>query len=250
MDERISEFFAQFFYIFTTGIYKTTLLGFKDGLLLLWQKGSSGIILMLLIICISAVCGIFSKKINLSAKAKVCVPVGIILTLAPLIPNVLVPDVWLTYRSMVVCLPGICILFAPLLALIFKNKTFKAFTVFAACLLFSVGCVNELHTYKAVNELDEKITGQAVDIMNNYPSVYGKDFIIVFEKEAVVPQTDFYKDHVKSVYYTDWSATGAIHAKGANIGSITPVLSLEGIDTEGKYILYVDKYFNVSEEKK
>ncbi|MBQ3108265.1 MAG: hypothetical protein IJC67_01505, partial [Clostridia bacterium] len=80
--------------------------------------------------------------------------------LLPLLPNILVPDVWLTYRSIVVCLPGFCILFAPLMSHILRDKRVATVTIFAASVLFLVGCYNEVQTYKEVSKLDQKIANE------------------------------------------------------------------------------------------
>lgn len=249
MGDRVTELFSQFFYIFTAGLFRTTIAGFVDGLRVMANASSTGWILGILVLAVSLLCAWFSKKHKLCAKAKCCVPLGLALTLLPLLPNLLVPDVWLTYRSIVVCLPGLCVLFAPLAASLFKNRHVRMSAVFVMVFIFSVGCINEVHTYKTVNELDNALIAEVVEALDEDVLAGGKNTILVLPCEIAVPQTSYYKDHVKSVFYADWALTGAVRAatRNNNIKQITPVLSLDGIDTAGKLILYMDTSYHVTE---
>lgn len=250
MGARLGTLFSQFGYIFTAGLYRTTAVGFLDGLKILAQKGFAGIGLSLLILAVSALCAFSSRNCKLSAKAKLCVPLGLLLILMPLLPYILVPDVWLTYRSIVVCLPGFCVLFAPLLAVLFRKKYVKTAVVFFVTAVFMVGCVNEVHTYKAVSELDSQIVNEVLENLDEDVLAGEKNTVLVLKREVITPQTSFYKDHVKSVFYVDWAVTGAVRAcaRNVNIKTITPVFSLENVDTEGKQILYIDEFYHVTEE--
>lgn len=141
------------------------------------QNGVFGIVISILILCVSILCAYAGGKYKLFAKAKLCVPLGLLLIILPLLPNILVPDVWLTYRSIVVCLPGFCVLFAPLLALAFQNRCVKTAALFLLTSVFLVGCVNEVHTYKAVSELDSQIVNEVLQHLN--------DEVTAGEKETV-----------------------------------------------------------------
>ncbi len=251
LGDRAGALISQLVYIFTAGLYRTTLVGVIDGIKALWQAGYLGGAISIFILGIAAACGHFGGKIKLSSpSARLCIPLGIFMILLPLLPNMLVPDVWLTYRSIVVCLPGLCILFAPLLARLMQNKTVSTVTIFVAVTLFLTGCYNELCTYKKVNEIDQKIAKQVVAKLESAVLVAQKPVILVFEKEVALPQTSPYKDHVKSAFYVDWAATGIIRATARNvtIESVTPVYSLENIDTTNAQILYIDKFYHVTEE--
>lgn len=247
---RLGELFSQFGYIFTAGLYRTTAAGFLDGLKILMQNGVFGIVISILILCVSVLCAYAGGKYKLFAEAKLCVPLGLLLIVLPLLPNILVPDVWLTYRSIVVCLPGFCVLFAPLLALAFQNRCVKTTALFLLTSVFLVGCVNEVHTYKAVSELDGQIVNEVLQHLDDEVLAGKKETVLVLSQEVITPQTSFYKDHVKSVFYTDWAVTGAVRAFARNIKikTITPVYSLENVDTEGKQVLYMDEFYHVTEE--
>ncbi len=247
---RLFELLSQFGYIFTAGLFRTTAVGFSDGLKTLANIGLSGVVIGILILAVSALCGFFSRNCKLSAKAKLCVPLGLLLIFIPLLPNILVPDVWLTYRSIVVCLPGFCVLFAPLLAAAFQNRYVKSVAVFVVTMVFLVGCVNEVYTYKSVSELDSQIVNEVLENLDEAVLSGEKETVLVLKQEVQTPQTSFYKDHVKSVFYADWAVTGAVraYARNVKIKTITPVFSLETVDTEGKQILYIDEFYHVTEE--
>jgi len=250
LGERLRSLASQFGYIFTAGLYRTTFVGFIDGIRTIYEQGAWGILIALLILAVSFLCSFFGKREKISSpKAWICISAGLLLTVLPLLPHILVPDVWLTYRAVVVSIIGLCVMFAPLLSKIFKNERIRCAAIFVVMTVFLTGCINELYTYKAVNELDLKILNEITDKLDDETLSKKKDVLLVFEKEVYTPQTSFYKDHVKSVFYTDWSSTGAIRAraKNLNIKSVTPVYSLDGVETEGKQIIYIDQFFNVTE---
>ncbi len=248
MPGRIKEFVNQFAYIFTAGLYRTNFDTFIDGAKVMLSKGLLGFVLAVLILAISALCAYFSKEKCVSAKARYCVPVGILMIFFPLIPNLLVPDVWLTYRTIVVCLLGFMVAFAPLICYVFKNVHIRKTAVFIAVFVYLTASVSEVNTYKTVHETDMKITNEIAGVVDenvkcgNYPAV------IVLPHDIIISQPSFYKDHVKSVYYADWAATGAIRATMKNnLVTIIPCLSPDEVDLEQAQIIYLDENYKVSE---
>ena len=249
VNTRVVSLFSQLLYIFTAGFLRTTVLGFLDGVSVLGKSPFFGTLLFALVVAVSLFCAWASKKHKIRAKAPVCVPLGLALTFFPLFPNILVEDVWLTYRSIVVCLPGLCVLFAPLIALLFKRRMVRQTIVFLMVFVFSIGCINEVHTYKAVNEMDEALLEKVAVALDEDVLTGKKTAVLVLPHEIAVDQTSYYKDHVKSVFYTDWALTGALRAvtENTNIKLVSPVLSLDGLDVEGKQILYMDETLNITE---
>ena len=250
LGERVSALLSQFGYIFSAGLMRTTVVGFFDGLSSLVASPLWGLCIGAIIVGVSAACAFYSKKHRLHAKASLCVPLGLALTLLPLLPHLLVQDVWLTYRSVVLCLPGLCILLAPLAVKLLHNRYARMATVFAMVFVFSVGCVNEVQTYKKVHALDNALLTKVISHLDEDVLAGKKDTILVLPHEVALPQTSYYKDHVKSVFATDWSLTGAARAKvrNNNIRTITPVYSLEHVNTEGKLILHMDTSLHITEE--
>lgn len=250
MGGRILSLFSQFGYIFSVGLIRTTITGFFDSLDLFALSPIWGLCLTGVIVFTSALCAFFSKKHHMHAKAKVCVPLGLVMMLLPLVPNLLVSEVWLTYRSIMVCIPGLCVLISPLCAKGLKNRYIRMIVTFALVFFFSLGCVNELQTYKHVHTMDNVLLDNVVAHLNEDVLAGEKETVLVLPEEVILPQTSYYKDHVKSVFCADWSLTGAVRAKtqNNNIKMITPVYSLEDTDTTGKYILVMDVSYTIVEE--
>ncbi len=251
MGERLKMFFSQFAYIFTAGMFRTTVNGLIDGIRRMVASPVWGSALFILITAISLLCALTGKKHKLRANAKICIPLGLALIFLPLLPHLLVPDVWLTYRSIAVTLPGFCVLFAPLAAWILKNRYVRILVVFILVFVCSVGCVNEVQTYKEVNALDRLLLARLIPHLDEQVLAGEKEVILVLPHEIAVPQTSYYKDHVKSFFYADWGITGAVCAvtENPNIKTITPVYTLEDTDIHGKQILYMDASYHITEEE-
>lgn len=237
---RFMEVLRQFAEIIIKGGGLTTVKGAFYGLKIL-VSSAWGVVLLVLAVLISAACGYFGAKLNFRAKAKYCIPLGITLIILPLVPNALASDVWLTYRSVVTAFFGLVLVSAPLFVIILKDKRARTAVIFFMVLLFSLGNVNELDTYRRVHETDDKLVTQIAQQLDDDVLAGEKNTIVVLEEEIIAPQVSYYKDHVKSVFDSDWALTGAVRAKVRNvkIKMITPVFSLEGVDTQGKQIIYI-----------
>lgn len=231
----IKELFRQFFEIVVYGGIKTTFYGAIEGFTICPS------LTLCAILIISALCAFFGAKSPVVAKAKYCIPIGLALTFLPLVPNLLTDTVWLTYRSIVPCLFGMTIISASVLAFFLKNKVVRAVVIFLMVFIFMLGNVSELDTYRRVNETDTALVTEVCQQLDEDVLSGNKNTIVVLAEEVILPQVSYYKDHVKSVFDSDWALTGAVRAKmrNINIKMITPVLSLDGIDTQGKQIIYI-----------
>lgn len=240
LPRNIERFFAQFYDVLVVGGMKTTVFGAIDGVKIIASL-SYGLLLAILIVLLSGACAYFGGKMTFAAKAKFCIPLGLVLIFLPLLPNLLTEAVWLTYRSIVVSLFGLVILSASILSFFLKNRKVRTAIIFVMVCLFTLGNVSELNTYKKVNETDNLLVSEICRQLDDEVLSGTKNVIVVTGKEIVVPQVSYYKDHVKSVFDSDWALTGAVRAKTRNINikMITPVLSLEGIDAQGKQIIYL-----------
>lgn len=250
MSSRIGDFISQFFYTTSAGFFRTTFIGFWDGLVYIFSSWWSALILLPLILAVSTLCAIYSKKHKIRGRVNSCVPLGLAMIFLPLLPHLLVPDVWLTYRSIFLCIPGFCIACAPLGHKFLKKHKPRQILVFLLVFLFSVGCVNEVNTYKRVSKTDALIAENITSVLDEEVLSGKKEAVLVLPHEIIIPQTSYYKDHVKSVASSDWALTGALRAKtkNNNIPYITPVYSLDGVDTDGKQVLYMDENYQVTEE--
>ncbi len=247
---RVSDLSFQVFYTVFAGFFRTTFIGFWDGLLYIFASPWNALILFPLILAVSFFCAICSKKHKIRGRVNTSVPLGLAMIFLPLLPHLLVPDVWITYRSVFLCLPGFCIAFASLGQKFLKKHKPRQIIVFSLVFLFSVGCVNEVQTYKKVSKTDAVIAQNIADALNDDVKNGEKSAVLVLPHEIIIPQTSYYKDHVKSVASSDWALTGAVRAKTKNnkIPYITPVYSLDGVDTSGKQVLYMDENYQVTED--
>ncbi len=230
LPHNIKELFCQFYEIVVSGGIRTTFYAAIEGIAI------SNPLTLCAILVISVLCAYFGAKSPVVAKAKYCMPIGLGLTFLPLAPNLLTETVWLTYRSIVPCLLGLTIISASVLAFFLKNKGMRTVVIFAMVFIFMLGNMSELDTYRRVNETDTVLVTEICQQINGDSEV-----VVVLPEEVILPQVSYYKDHVKSVFDSDWALTGAVRAKlrNINIKMITPVLSLEGVDTEGKQIIYL-----------
>lgn len=242
LPQKTYELFRQFFEIMVDGGIKTVFLGAKEGLIMLFSIW--GIAHLILAVLISLACAHFGAKKEFLAPAWRTVLFGFALTFFPLLPNVLTDTVWLTYRSVVVSFLGLVLIPAPLFAKLLKNQKLRFLSLFIIVFLFCAGNINELGTYCSVNSYDDFLVDKICEQLEPEVLAGEKETVVVLENEAVVPQVSYYKDHVKSVFGSDWALTGAVRAKckNINIKMITPVLSLDDIDTKDKQIIYLGGY--------
>lgn len=234
----VKELFSQFYEIIVSGGIVTTVFGAADGLKIALN---GRFILLVLIAVIATGCAHAGSKSPFVAKAKYCIPIGLALTFLPLVPNLLTDTVWLTYRSIVPCLLGLTITSAGILGFLLKHKKVRTVIIFVMVFIFSLGNISEVDTYRRVNEKDHLLVTEIAQQLDEDVLSGNKETVVVLPEEIVTPQVSYYKDHVKSVFDSDWALTGAVRAnlKNINIKMITPVFSLEDIDVQGKQIIYL-----------
>ena len=237
---QFSSFANQLYEVFITGSIKTTFAGALDGLRLLVQN-TSGLILLGLAILISVACALFGSKGRFYAKWSFCVPVGFILAVLPLAPNLLTEPVWLTYRSAVTSFIGIVLMLSPLFNWLFRHRWAKFTMIFVLVFLFSLSNANELDTYKRVNARDQYLVSQVTKELNQEVLSGKKDAIVVLPQKVTTRQTSFYKDHVLGVFESDWALTGAVRAtlKNTYITKVTPVVKGTPFDSAGCQVIYL-----------
>lgn len=243
LGHKIYEFFYQFFEIIAKGGILTVFFGAKEGFLLM--AGSvAGIIRLIFAILISLACAHFGAKKEFRVPLLFTLTLGFALTFLPLAPNVLAETVWLTYRTVVVSFIGLVLISASILSKLLKNKWVKFVSLFIIVFVFACANVNELDTYRRVNETDNFLVTQICEQLEPEVLSGEKETVVVLNAEVVTPQVSFYKDHVQGVFGSDWALTGAVRAKCENIKikMISPVLSLDGVDTADKQIIYLGGY--------
>lgn len=246
MPERLGHFFSQLGEIMQAGSYQTTIKGFGEGLGILFQSGAMGILCLLCIAFTGMMLGLLIFNHQADRRGwKALLICGIILFFLPLTPHILVPNVWLTYRVVFVSFVGLALVLEAVFALIVRNRTaaaIQAVFLSVVMVLFGVANVNEYDTYRRVSQDDQVKLDKVIEKLDDGVKSGEKEAVIVLSQEPVLAQVSFYKDHVKSVFDSDWALTGAIRAQSKNVAikKVTPVLSWEYYETEDKQVLYLN----------
>ena len=237
---KLSEFLRQFADIFTVQSAKIIFAGFVEGLRLTFSS-PSGFVLLLCILGLASLCAHFGKKLPFNVQVLPCILLGLALIFLPLLPNILTDVVWLTLRNITVCLIGLVLVSCGILSPVLKKAWVRSALIFLLVFLFSVGNICELDTYRRVSDTDNLLVNEICQQLDEEVLAGNKNTLVVLENEIISPQVCYYKDHVKSVFDSDWALTGAVRAnlKNIKIKMITPVYSLDGVNTEGKQIIYL-----------
>ncbi len=237
--QKTVEFFSQLTEIFTVVSTKITFLGAFDGFMLIISQKL--FLTLALLILISALCAYFGGKLQFFAPCKKSIAMGAVLFIVPLLINIFVQDVWLTLRSVVPCFIGLVLISSPVFNKVFKSRIVRSVTIFILVLLFSLGNICELDTYRRVNETDNLLLDKICNQLDDNVLAGNKETVVVLDSEVISPQVCYYKDHVKSVFDSDWALTGAVRAKLGNIKikTLTPVCDENDANINGKQVIYI-----------
>lgn len=222
------DFLSQLAEILTTGFAKITFNGFDQGLLLLFSKGIWGIFYLALIFAVCIIFGKFTaghnEKTANKKNAILQVIAGFVLFIAPFAPNMISNPVWITYRTMFIPLIGIYLVLDVLFSKI-KIKAIQTVILTSLMFIFIVSGINEYDTYKRNFELESALITKVCEQLPEEVKNGSQNAAILLDELPCVSQVSFYKDHVKSVFYTDWALTGAVreHLDNMNIKKVTPV---------------------------
>ena len=156
---------------------------------------------------------------------------GLLLFFAPLVPNLLVSEVWLTHRSLFVSFIGLALFLEPLFALL--KKGWRHAVLFLVSFLFITATVNEYDVYRRVHEQDRQLLKQVTAQMNDNAKAGNCDVVVRLPQPVETEQNAKYKDHVKSVFDSDWALTGAIRAEMESLlpRRVVPVLPDESYES-------------------
>ncbi|MBR5237032.1 MAG: glucosyltransferase domain-containing protein [Clostridia bacterium] len=234
LSENIAALFRQLGEILSQ-TFDAVIKGSVEGCKILVSHGLWGILLLCTALIIAFfLCRCESRQIQKSKILRLSmICCGILLFFAPLVPNLLVSEVWLTHRSLFVSFIGLALLVEPLFSL-FK-KTWRQALLFAVAFLFITAGVNEYDVYRRVHEQDRHLLKQVVSQMNEEAKSGGCDVVVLLPKSVETAQNTMYKDHVKSVFDSDWALTGAVRAEMESLlpRRIVPVLPGETYETQG-----------------
>ena len=165
---------------------------------------------------------------------------GLILFFAPFVPNMMAPEMWITHRSMFVSIIGLALMAEPLFGLL--RGHWRQAVLFAVSFLFITATVNEYDVYRRVYEQDQVLIHAVIEKMNEDSKAGRCNTRIRLSGPVLIEQNAFYKDHVKSVFDSDWALTGAVraHMKSLAPQYIQPVLPGEKCETENSQIIVLE----------
>jgi len=222
--------------------YHRTVLGCINGVKVLFSNGLWGIFVLFSILLVAF---LFSRsKFHHHKKSvpeilifELC---GLILFFAPLLPNLIVSEVWITNRSMFLPLIGLCFMAEPLFALLHKKP--QKIVLFLLTFLCLTAAVNEYDIYRRVNEQDGRLLDAVISQMTPEAKEGTQNVTVVLSKEVTTVQNAFYKDHIKSVFDSDWALTGAIRARMKSLAPklVQPVIEGSEFNPENMQIIYIE----------
>lgn len=224
------DFFLQLFEILKSCVVEITLGGFSGGLSLLFSKGAAGV---LYIAAVFSVCLFAGRLMAKSTPLPPCrkelllrLAAGLLLFFAPFAPNMISMPVWITYRTMFIPMLGLYIIFDALFSKAGK-KAVQAILLSSLMFIFIISGINEYDTYRRMSQTDRALVRVVCSQLSDDVTEGRCNAIVLLDSVPEIPQVSFYKDHVKSVFYTDWSLTGAVRAelKNMKIKKVTPVFA-------------------------
>ncbi len=217
LPKNLLEIFRQLCEVFSY-LYESIILGSWRGIRVLWENGIWGIFILLLIAFLSlSLCRFIKQKEQVKKKENLCLLIlGLILFLAALVPNALTEDVWITNRSIFPSLIGLALMVEPVFSLL-NNKTLKKACFFVLVFCFITANVNEYDTYRRVYEQDQKLLEQITTQLDEEVLAGNRGVCVLLNEEVTVPQNAYYKDHVKSVFDSDWALLGALREKAKTL---------------------------------
>ncbi len=223
--------------------WDATVVGSLRGISLLFSSGFYGILLLIGTVLCSLILAGFIKSSQSYTWKKTCLLVGsgCALFVAPLVPNLLAENVWITNRSIFVSLIGLGLMLEPLWAWLRKKNLRRCFC-FVFAFLFLTATVNEYDIYRRANGLDQRLLEQVVSQIQFNEAESGIRVCVLLSDEVKVEQNARYKDHVKSVFDSDWALTGALRQKVGDfsIAYACPVLPGMEVDTEGMQVVSLE----------
>lgn len=241
------DFLSQVWEIMTKGTFNVSIRGFSSGLYLLFSKGIIGLIYLAVIFAICIIFGRFTAgyEIKNSKKRKgfFQIVLGIILFISPFAPNLIVSPVWITYRTMFIPLIGIYIILDVIFTRI-THKSVQTILLTSFLFIFIVSGINEYDTYKRTAELDSTLVKKVCSYLPEDVLCGNLETAVLLDEIPQVSQVSYYKDHVKSVFYTDWSLTGAVREelKNINIKKVTPVFPDMTFDYSDCFVIDMRKH--------
>ncbi|MBE6631391.1 MAG: hypothetical protein E7623_01680 [Ruminococcaceae bacterium] len=227
---------------------KISTFGALNGAKQIFTKGDIEFLFVLLISILSFV--LFNKKCKEGSKEIAQCPwyitlfVGIVLTIAPMLPFFAVGNPWISLRSAFLSYIGIGIIIELCVDTTLKHSRFLRKIYLSICLislcLFSFGSFSELYDYKLTYEADTEI----IDLCTNTFSVEQTEddiCILGIEPSYTVHKNFIWHEHIHGVTESPWAMLGAYNSRRCNDGfveikSLVPMsLANESVYREWNY---------------
>ncbi len=241
LPKKLTELFRQLWEIFSL-FYQRNIIGCKNGVFLLCRSGVWGLLVLFCMVLVAWLLCRFGTEEQKPSGRQVFFfeTAGLILFLAPLLPNVLPETVWLTNRSLFLSLIGMAFMAEPLLRLL-KGRLQKI-ALFLMAFMMMTATAAEYDIYRRVNGQDGRLLDAVIAQMSPAAKSGKEDVFVVLSEEVITPQNAFYKDHVKSVFDSDWALTGAIRARMQSLAPrrITPIACSQDFNPENGQVIYLD----------
>lgn len=174
---------------------------------------------------------------------------GLIMFVTPILPFFVLETSFVAVRNMYLPIFGFMILIEVIVDLILKmikngtiKNSIKSFLTCIAIALFVVSNVNELHDYKKVHELDNKVVEQVLVEVGEESIENEKSISVNFDQDALVKYKKL-TNYIYSVIEADWALAGKIQVTRQD-ESFGPIYINEK-QGETDYTLYFDENMNL-----
>lgn len=170
---------------------------------------------------------------------------GLIMFITPILPFFVLETSFVAVRNMYLPIFGFMILIEIIVDLLLKlikndfvKNLIKTTMLGIAMILFVISNINELHDYKKVHELDNKIVAQVLNEVGDEAIENKKTISVNFDQEALVKYKNL-TNYIYSVIEADWALAGKIQVtrKDTDFGKIY----INEKQNEADYTLYFDE---------
>lgn len=174
---------------------------------------------------------------------------GLIFTIAPLLPFLILANMYIEKRNMYMVNFGVAILVEMIIDFVLKlvkpEKIREAITdalVTVILIVFVIININCLNEYKRVYEFDNKIGTQILENLPEESFSLEKSISINYNEDDMKKQKDTVQD-VYAIIELDWAVQGKLQVLRNKVG--TGKVFINSKTDEADYVLYFDKNMNI-----
>lgn len=225
------------------GLFSLNINGFVRGMGVL----SENIVFLVLIIILSAVFAFacFKDDKKREGRDAFAVLFGAVLIVATLGLMFITKDAALPYRTIYIPLIGAALIGEYILSRIDIKYSAAKCVIFVLAFIFSVSCVSEMHDYRQVSLIDEKICKNIADALDEDVMTGERECYVTGAKRSYVSANAEHAEHIINVTSSDWALTGAVrHYLGGYVKMIVPTeeISNEILNSTAQILQINDDY--------